>query len=86
LAAQTGWLVKANLNVQLSESFVRGIKLQAPLINTFRLTSSVLHGVALPIAILQTARLADVRFVNCDLANMQIHWMNAVREEFADAG
>src|SRR5215468_6939087 len=73
----------ANPNVQLSESLVRGIKLQAPLIKTFRLTSSVLHGVALPDAILETARLTDVRFVDCDLANTKIHAMTAVRVELA---
>src|SRR5215831_16596741 len=68
----------ANPNVQLSESLVRGIKLQARLIKTLRLTSLALHGVALPNALLQTARLTDVRFVDCDLANMQIQAMNAV--------
>jgi uncharacterized protein YjbI with pentapeptide repeats len=73
----------ANPNVQLDEGLVRGVRVQAALIKSFRVKSSVLHGVALPNAILETARLADVRFVDCDLANMQIHAMTAVRVEFA---
>jgi hypothetical protein len=44
----------ANPDVQISESLVRGIKLQSPLFKTFRVASSLLQGLALPNAILQT--------------------------------
>jgi len=72
----------AEPDVEISERLVRGLKLEAPNIGKLRVDSSVVERTAMPRAVIRTAKWKDVRFSECDLANVEIGALTAVRVEF----
>jgi uncharacterized protein YjbI with pentapeptide repeats len=69
-------------DVEIAEQLITGLKLEAAAVGEFRIDSSVLHTVALPGSAIRSAKWKDVRFTGCDLANIEIRALTAVRVEF----
>lgn len=69
--------------VSITEQLVRGLRLpEGAERRSLHLDSCVLQTVGMPGAVIRAAKWKDVRFTECDLANMEVRGLTAVRVEF----
>ncbi len=70
-------------DADLNEVHVRALRLpDAASFRSIQLEASILQTVGLPGATVRTAQWKDVRFAECDLSNMHLRMLTAVRVEF----
>ncbi len=69
--------------VDLNELLVRGVRIsESASFRSMRLEASILQTVGMPGVSVRSALWKDVRFAECDLANVQVRALSAVRVEF----
>ncbi len=68
--------------VEVLDELVCGVQRDDAVIQRLRFESCVLDKVSLPRAVIRTAKWKDVRWSECDLANVEISALTAVRVEF----
>jgi len=74
----------AEREVDVSELLVRGVKLDSGDLDRLRLECCVLEDLAAPETAIRTAKWKDVRFSACDLSNVEIRALTAVRVELLE--
>jgi len=70
-------------DIEISEQLVRGGRLpESGSLRSFQLEACALQTVAMPGLQIRTAQWKDVRFSDCDLANVHFRLLTAIRAEF----
>jgi uncharacterized protein YjbI with pentapeptide repeats len=71
----------AQADVEVMDQLVSGLQLEDAEIRRLRLEGCVLERVSMPRGVIRTGKWKDVRFTECDLANVEISALSAVRVE-----
>lgn len=71
----------ASDDAEVMDQLVAGLQLEDAVIRRLRLESCALERVAMPRAVIRTGKWKDVRFTECDLANVELSSLTAVRVE-----
>ena len=71
----------AGPDVEVMDQLVTGLQLEDRVIQRLRLESCALERVALPRAVIRVAKWKDVRLTECDLANVELSSLTAIRVE-----
>lgn len=73
----------AGPDINISEQLLTGWRLpDAAALRSLHLEACILQAAAMPRAAIRSAKWKDVRFSECDLANMEVRALTAIRVEF----